>query len=136
MHHHRGHAFAAFLMPGHAVAARCPQAAAFPAGFGIVDAAVETFGIEAGWVRQLHDDHLSVRISDQAVIEIAGGDRHVIAEAERVVLIDPGVIARLGAVIANARKARAWIFVERPALGAVIARGLRSVERTFALAPV
>ena len=46
------------------------------------------------------------------------------------------VVARLGAVLADALEARARILVERPALRAVIAGRLRAVERTLALAPV
>src|SRR5262249_15372254 len=41
VHGHGLHALAAFLKPRGAVAARGPQAAAFPAGVRIVDAAVE-----------------------------------------------------------------------------------------------
>ena len=51
-------------------------------------------------------------------------------------LVDPAVVARLGAVLADAVEARPWILVERPALRAMIAGRLRSVERTLALAPV
>ena len=94
MHRHGRHAHAAFLVPWRAVAARRPQAAALPAGIRIVDAAIEALGVEAGRVRHLHDDHLAAGERDQAVIEIAGRDRDVVAEPERVVLVDPGVIAR------------------------------------------
>ena len=73
---------------------------------------------------------------DEAVVEIGGRDRDVLAEPERVVLVDPGVVARLGAVVSEAFKARAGIFVERPAFRAMIAGRGRSVERTFALAAV
>src|SRR5205814_3646230 len=62
--------------------------------------------------------------------------RHVLAEPERVVLIDPRVIARLGAVLPDALKTGAGVLIERPAFWAVIAGGLRSVERPLALAPV
>src|SRR5207249_12023932 len=55
---------------------------------------------------------------------------------ERIVLIDPGVVARLCAVVADAMETGAGIFIERPAFGAVIAGGLRSVQWTFALSPV
>ena len=37
-------------------------------------------------------------------------------------LIDPGVVACLGAVVADALEAGPWIFVEGPSLGAMIAR--------------
>src|SRR5258708_31912618 len=45
--HQRRRALAAFVQPRRAVAARGPNAAAFPAGIGIVDAAVEPLGIKA-----------------------------------------------------------------------------------------
>ena len=113
-----------------------PQAAALPAGVRIVDAAIEALGIEAHRVGDAQHDHLAVLERDKAVVEVGGGHRNVLAEPERVVLIDPGVVARLGAVVADAFEAGARILVERPALGAVIAGRLRSVERTLALAPV
>src|SRR5580693_1499585 len=136
MHRHRRHAEAAFLVPGHAVAARGPQAAAFPADLWIVDAAVEALGVEAGRVGHFHGDHFALGKGDQAVVEIAGGDRHIVAEPERVVLVDPGVIARLGRVIADAFKTRARIFVERPAFRTMIAGCVRAVERAFAFAAI
>ena len=51
-------------------------------------------------------------------------------------LIDPAVVARLGAVIAEAFESRAGKLIEGPTFGAVIAGRLRPVERTFAFAPV
>ena len=135
MHGHRLHALAAFLQPRHAVAARYPQAAAFPAGVGVVDAAVEAFGVEAGRVRHLHGDHLAVLEGDQAVIEVRGRDRRVVAQPRYVVLVDPGIVARLGGILADAVEARARILVERPAFAAVVAGRGRTVE-DLALAPV
>src|SRR6202161_1510933 len=136
MHRHRRHAQAALLVPGPAVAARGPQAAAFPADLWVVDAAVEALGVEAGRVGHFHGDHFAVGKGDQTVVEIAGRDRHVVAQAERVVLVDPGVIARLGRVIADAFKARARVLVERPAFRTLIAGGVRAVERAFAFAAI
>ena len=51
-------------------------------------------------------------------------------------LIDPRVIARLCTVLSQPLESRTRIFVESPALGAMIAGRLRPVERTFALAPI
>src|SRR5262249_59071217 len=65
---------------------------------------------------------------NEAVIEVACRYRDVIAEPERVVLINPCIVARLRAVRADTVEARAWILVERPALRAVIAGCGRSVE--------
>src|SRR4029077_8680390 len=52
------------------------------------------------------------------------------------VLIDPRVVARLRAVLADPVESRTRVLVERPSLGAVIARRLWSVERPFALASI
>jgi hypothetical protein len=75
--------------PGRAVTARAPQAAALPAGFRVIDAPVEAFGIEAQRIGHRQKDHLAVFQRDQPVMQVGGGHRHVLAEAERVVLIDP-----------------------------------------------
>src|SRR5207244_569029 len=68
--------------------------------------------------------------------QVGGRHRNVFAEPERVVLVDPGVVARLGAVLPEALEARTGIWVQRPALRAMIAGRRRSVERAFAFAPV
>src|SRR5262245_59752736 len=129
-------ALAAFAQPRRAVAAGAPQAAALPAAVGIVDAPVEPLGIEAERIRHAQRDHLTVLQCDQATHQVGGRHRDVLAEPERVVLVDPGVIARLGAVITEAVKAGPRILVEGPALRTVIAGGVRPVERSLALAPV
>ena len=68
---------------------------------------------------------------------VPGADRHVSAQTERVELIDPGVIARLGAArIGHVRKLRPRERVERPALRTVLTRRLGSIERARALAAV
>src|SRR5215472_5417132 len=136
MHDQRLHALAALLEPRRAVAARRPQSATLPAGARIVDAPVEALGVEAERIGDAQHDHLAVLERDEAVVEIAGRHRHVLAEAERVVLVDPGVVARLRAVLADALESRPWILVNAPAFGTVIAGGLRSIERTLALAPI
>src|SRR5499425_26836 len=132
VHGHGLHALAAFDQPRRAVAARRPQPASLPAGIGIVDAAVESLGVEAERIRHPQRDHLAVLERDQAVHEVGRRHRHVLAEPERVVLVDPAVVARLGAVLADAFEARPRILVERPALRTLIAGRLGSVERAFA----
>src|SRR5262245_32431708 len=118
---------AAFNEPRRAIAVGCPQASPLPACLWIVDAAVEALCVKADRIRHAQDDHAAVRVGDDAVVEIPGGHRHVVAEAEGVVLIDPRVVARFGAVVPDALETGAGIFVERPALGAVIAGGFRAV---------
>ena len=136
MYDQRFGSLAAFQQPRRAVAARCPQAAAFPAGVGIIDATVEPLGVEAHGVGHPQRDHLAVLERDQPVIEVAGRHGDVLAEPERVVLIDPAVIAGFGAVLADALEARAGILIEGPALGAVIAGRLGAIKRSLAFAPV
>src|SRR6478736_2782240 len=136
MHGQRLGAFAAFLEPGRAVAAGRPQSAALPAGVGIIDASVKALGVEAQRVGQAQHDHFAVLERDQTVVEVAGRYRHVLAEPERIVLIHPGVVARLGAVLADAVEPGPGILVDRPALRAMIAGRGRAVERAFAFRSV
>src|SRR5207237_9166702 len=88
-------ALAAFHQPGCAVAARTPEPAAFPACAWIVNSAVEALGKEAERIGNAQHDHLPVLEGDEAIVEVGGGDWNVLAEADRVVMIDPGVVARL-----------------------------------------
>src|SRR6185295_5093254 len=136
MHRARLRALAALHQPRRAVAAGAPEPAAFPAGARVVDAPVEALGVEPQRIRDAQHDHLAVLQRDEAVVQVGGGHRDVLAQPERVVLIDPGVVARLRAVLAQPTEARTWVLIERPALGAVIAGGLGTVQRALALAPV
>src|ERR1700730_13182519 len=90
--------FPTFLEPGGSVAARGPQPPALPARVRIINASVESLSIEAHGIGHAEDDHLAVLERNQTVIEVAGGHRHILAKSEGVVLIDPGIIAGLGAV--------------------------------------
>src|SRR5258705_2650256 len=73
-----------------------PQALALPAAIGIIDPAVDVFREEAHRVGHCDADELAVDQRENPAVEIAHGDGHVLAEAESVELVDPGVIARLG----------------------------------------
>src|SRR4029079_5356570 len=121
--------FAAFDQPRRAIAIGGPQAAAPPAGVRVVAARVTAPGVEAERIGHADRNHLAVLVeSDEAVHQVGGRHRDVVAKPESVVLVDPRVIARLGAVLAYALDPRARILVERPALGAVVAGCLRAVE--------
>src|ERR1700704_2822985 len=136
VHGTRHRALAAFLEPGRAVAVRAPQSAAFPPSVGIVDPPVKTLGVEAERIGNPDRDHLAVLQRHETVTEIGGGHRDVLAKSGRIVLVDPGVIARLGAVLADAFEAGAGVLIDGPALGAMIAGGGRPIERALALAAV
>src|SRR5213593_3291035 len=73
-----------------------PQPLALPASIRIVDAPIHPLGVEAHRIRDAQVHELPVDEGEQRLFGVAGGDRHVLAEAERVELIDPGVVARLG----------------------------------------
>ena len=62
--------------------------------------------VEAHRIGHAQHDPLAVLQREDAVVEVARGHRHVLAEAEGIVLIDPRVVARLGAVLADAFEAR------------------------------
>ena len=78
-----------------AVAAGRPHSATLPAAVGIIDAPIHALGEEAHGIRNHQVDHLAVFEGDQRIVLVAGRERHILAEPERVVLIDPGVVARL-----------------------------------------
>ena len=74
-----------------------PQPLALPARLGIVDPAVHPFRVEAGRIRHAEHDPLAVLQRQQALGRVAGVDRRVRAQPGGVELIDPGVVAALGA---------------------------------------
>jgi hypothetical protein len=102
MHGARARVLAALHQPGRAVAARAPQAAALLTRIRIVNAPVETLGLEAHGIRNAHKDHLAILQRHETVIEVGGRNRNVLAKPNRVVLIDPGVVARLDAPVLEA----------------------------------
>src|ERR1700759_4634427 len=71
-----------------------------------------------------------------AVEEYAGGDGHIPAQSQRVVLIDPGVVARLDARLRQACEARARKSKEAPTLRTVIAGCFGAVQWPLAFAAV
>jgi hypothetical protein len=109
----------AFDVEGGAVARGHPQAAALPADIRVVDAAVDPLGEEPHRVGHAQFDNLAADQHAQGIGLIAGGDRHIGAEPQNVVLVDPGVIG----VLLGARvtlKARAGDRIEGKALRAII----------------
>ena len=74
-----------------------PEALALPALVRVVDAPVEPLGVVAERIRHAQHDELAIDQRQQSFVQIAGGDGHVLAQAEGVELVDPGVVARLHA---------------------------------------
>jgi hypothetical protein len=85
----------AFDVEGGAVARGHPQAAALPADIRVVDAAFEALLEGPHRVGHAQFDNLAADQRAQGIGLIAGGDRHIGAEPQNVVLVDPGVIGVL-----------------------------------------
>src|SRR5437868_1515001 len=96
MNHFARRALSSFHMEWRPRAHGRPEAASLPAGVRIIDAAVEPLGVEAHRIWDTQNHPLSVLEGEQPLRLVAGADRNVLAEAERVELVDPGVIAPLG----------------------------------------
>src|SRR5688572_11661535 len=101
----RPRALAAFDQPGRAIAIGSPEAAAFPTCLRIVNASVEALRVEAQRIRHPQNNHAAVLVRDQAVVEVTGGHRYIVAEPECIVLVDPRVVAGLSTVVADALEA-------------------------------
>src|SRR5258708_24038968 len=111
---------AAFEMEHGALAIGGPQALALPAAIGIIDPAIDVFGEEAHRIGHRDGDELAIDQRENPAVEIAHGDGHVLAEAENVELVDPGVIARFGAAgVFDVAHLRTGKRIERPPLWAM-----------------
>src|SRR4051795_253403 len=129
-------ALAAFHHPWDAVSAGAPQPPALPAGVWIIDAAVKALCEEPQRVWNAQHDHLSVLIGDEPVVEVGRGDRDIFTEPHRIVMVHPGVVARLGAGVFQPFETRAGILVVGKSFGTVVAGRIRPVERALAFAAV
>src|SRR5258706_5462040 len=125
-------------MERRAVSVGRPDAAALPARIRIVDAAVHPLGKEAERIRHPHVDPLAVNPGHQRLVGIARGHRDVGAEAGCVELVDPGVIARLGAAaFSDVPELRSRERNERPSFRTQLTfGGLRSVQWALAFAAI
>src|SRR5262249_2293141 len=126
----------AFDVHGRAVAGRHPQPPALPPGLRIVDAAVDALGEEAHRIRHAQLNDLSVGQGGQRIRKMAGADRDVPAQAEDVVLVDPGVVRALGSALPAGER---WPGnrIERPALGTQGSfRRAWPIQRSLALAAI
>lgn len=63
---------AAFHEPWSSIATGGPQAAALPSRIRIIDAPIESLGVEAQWIGYAQHDHFTVLEGDEAVVEVAG----------------------------------------------------------------
>jgi hypothetical protein len=74
-----------------------PEPTFLPPTVRIIDAAVHALGVKAHRVGDAQNDELSVDQCQKGIVSVTSGDRDIGAEAESVELINPGVVARLGA---------------------------------------
>ena len=113
------------------------QPPALPATVRIVDPTVHPLGVETHGIRYAHHHPLTVPEGQQSFRQVAGVDRHIGTQAQRVELVHPGIVAPLGATgIIHAFELRQWFRIQRPPLRAVLPRRLRPVEWPGAQAPI
>src|SRR6476660_4704792 len=126
--------FAAFSVKRCSRAISRPESLSFPASPGIVDPTVHSFGVKSHRIRDAKHNKLPAvgQQRKKCVISVAGGDRHILPEAESVELIDPIVVTGFGASwIAQALQLRPWELIERPAFRALLACRIWPAERSF-----
>ena len=88
---------AGFAMERSPVSIGRPDATALPAGVRIVDAAIHPLGEEAERIRNPHVHPLAVHPRHQRFVGVASGHRDIGAESGRIELVNPRIVARLGA---------------------------------------
>src|SRR5688572_29989961 len=119
--------FSGFHVKRRASADGGPEAFTLPAGARIVDSAVQPLRVKTERIRNAQNDPLPVFQREQSLGSIAGVDRRIPAEAKRIELIYPRVIAgfgtsRLGVTL----HLRQRFGEERPALRTMLAGGFRT----------
>src|ERR1700690_3886036 len=107
MYDQRLGSLASFLQPRRAITAGHPKTSSFPSCAGVIDAALQSLCVEAQRVGNAECYEFAGDQGMHAVEEVAGRDRYVRAQSQRVVLIDPSVVARLDAELRQAREPRA-----------------------------
>src|SRR5260221_12426179 len=113
-----------------------PQRTALPAGLRVVDAAFEPLGEKAHRIGDAQFDEFAVHQRVQGIRLVAGFERHIGAEPEDVVLVDPDVI-RVFLDAGSALKTRPRQRIQIKALGAFLALlGARPVQRPLAFLAV
>src|SRR5262249_24373699 len=130
-------ALAGFHVEGRAGADRGVNATSLPSGGRVIDARVHPLRVKTVRIGHAKHDELSVLQRQKSLGSIPGVDRRVLAETERVELIDPRVVTAFGtARIGHALQLRERLRTHRPAFWALLTCGLGSVERSFALAAI
>src|SRR5687767_11595159 len=96
-HHLTRGAFAAFHVKRRARADAGPKSPSFPAGGGIVDSPINPLRVEAQRVGNAKDHPFAILQGQETFGLVACIDRNVGSQTERIELVDPSVVARLGA---------------------------------------
>ena len=111
-----------------------PDASPLPTGIGVIDPSVEILNEEAERIRNAQIDEFSVHQREHGFAAVGGGERHVRAQPQDVVAIDPYIIGVISAAVGiEPFELRTGHPVHLPALRALLAFcGSRSVERALA----
>src|SRR5687768_11428825 len=114
-------------MEGRARADGRPETAPLPPRVRIIDAAVQPLGVEPHRVGDAQDDELSILEREQSLALVPGVDGHIRAEAERVELVHPGVVAPFTTPRArDVAQLRQRLGVEAPSFRTMFAGGPRT----------
>src|SRR5688500_8389319 len=76
-----------------------PHSSSLPAGLRIIDASIQALSMKTHRVGDAKRYELFVDERLERIGKIPGGERHVFAQPESVVLIYPAIVARLGTAV-------------------------------------
>src|SRR5258705_13968406 len=111
-------------MGGRAFGIGREEALTLPTRIGVVDAPIHALGVIAHRVGNAHDDPFPVHQSLQRVGLTGRRDRYVLAEAQRILLVDPHRVRRFGGcayrALGKVFELWAWQWIEMPAFRANI----------------
>src|SRR5262245_30163529 len=114
-----------------------PKSLSFPTRVRVINAAIHPFGIKPHGIGNAQIDKPTIHEGKQRFVGVAGGDRHVLAQPERVELVHPSIVARLGRTwLRYAGHLRSGKRIERPTLRAMFSCRVGSVQRPFEFAAI
>src|SRR5262245_12210167 len=128
---------ATFDVEGSSGAVGRPKSLTLPTHIGVVDASIHPLGVETHGIGNTQSDELAVDQSEQRLVGVAGGDRHVLPQPKRVELVNPRVVARLSRPwLRDVSHLRSRKRIEHPTLRAMLSRCIRPVQWSPALAAI
>jgi len=97
MNYLAGRSFSGFPVERRTSTPRRPDPFPFPSCMWIVDTAVHSLGKKSERIGNTHDDEFPVHESEQGIRRVTRDNWRVLAEPQRIELIHPIIIVRVGA---------------------------------------